>query len=139
MPWAMAEDEAACLKIGWQPYHVQKGFDLNQSTLTAASALMWGNNLTPASHDGAKIMEMMAWDAVEKGQFATGSGPRLTNRTLLITSMSRAISLGPMRPKKNSRRHSSRPRAGRRMSAPIPITGPIRAVRSLPATRWICT
>lgn len=85
MPWALAEDEAACLKIGWQPYHVQKGYGLNQSTLTAASALMWGNNLTPASHDAKKIMEMMAWDAVEKGQFATGSGPRLTNRTLLIT------------------------------------------------------
>jgi hypothetical protein len=85
MPWSLAEDEAACMKIGWQPYHVQKGFDLNQNTLTAASALMWGNNLTPASHDGEKIMEMMAWDAVEKGQFATGSGPRLPNRTLLIT------------------------------------------------------
>ncbi len=85
MPWSMAEDEAACLKIGWAPYHVQKGFSLNQSTLTAASALMWGNNLTPASSDGEKIMEMIAWDAVEKGQFATGSGPRLTNRTLLIT------------------------------------------------------
>lgn len=85
MPWAMAEDEAACLEIGWQPYHVQKGFDFNQSTLTAASALMWGNNLTPASHDGAKIMELMAWDAVEKGQFATGSGPRLPHRTILVT------------------------------------------------------
>jgi hypothetical protein len=85
MPWGMGEDEAACLKIGWKPYHVQMGFDLNQSTLTAASALMWGNNLTPASHDGQKIMEMMAWDAVEKGQFATGSGPRLTTRTVLIT------------------------------------------------------
>lgn len=85
MPWCLAEDEAACLKIGWQPYHVQKGFRLNQSTVTAASALLWGNNLTPASHDGQKIMEMMAWDAVEKGQFATGSGPRLPHRTLLIT------------------------------------------------------
>jgi len=85
MPWSLAEDEAACLEIGWQPYHVQKGFALNQSTLTAASALMWGNNLTPASHDGEKIMEMVAWDAVEKGQFATGSGPRLPNRTLLVT------------------------------------------------------
>jgi hypothetical protein len=85
MPWAMAEDEEACLAIGWQPYHVQKGFDLNQSTLTAASALLWGNNLTPASHQGEKIMEVMAWDVVEKGQFATGSGPRLPNRTILIT------------------------------------------------------
>lgn len=85
MPWSMAEDEAACLKMGWEPCHVQKGFDWNQSTLTAASALMWGNNLTPASHDGEKIMEMIAWDAVEKGQFATGSGPRLPNRTVLMT------------------------------------------------------
>ncbi|HDP89247.1 MAG TPA: hypothetical protein ENN42_04715 [Thioalkalivibrio sp.] len=51
MPWSMAEDEAACLSIGWKPYHVQKGYNLSQSTLTAASALMWGNNLTPASHE----------------------------------------------------------------------------------------
>lgn len=85
MPWCLAEDEAACLRIGWKPYHMQKGFKLNQSTLTAASALMWGNNLTPASHDGQKIMEMMAWDIVEKGQFATDSGPRLPHRTILIT------------------------------------------------------
>jgi hypothetical protein len=85
MPWVMAEDEEACLEIGWQPYHVQQGFDLNQSTLTAASALMWGNNLTPVSPRGEKIMEMIAWDVVEKGQFATGSGPRIPNRTILIT------------------------------------------------------
>ena len=85
MPWAMAEDEEACLRIGWQPYHVQQGYNLNQSTLTAASALMWGNNLTPASHLPEKIMQVMAWDVVEKGQFATGSGPRLTPRTILIT------------------------------------------------------
>ncbi len=85
MPWSLAEDEAACLRIGWEPHHVQQGFDLNQSTLTAASALMWGNNLTPSSPDGRRIMEMMAWDIVEKGQFATGSGPRLPDRTVLIT------------------------------------------------------
>ncbi len=85
IPWVMAEDEAACLEIGWQPYHVQKGFDFNQNALTAASALMWGNNLTPASHEGQKIMELMAWDVVEKGQFATGSGPRFPHRTILIT------------------------------------------------------
>ena len=85
MPWSMAENEAACLKIGWQPYHVQKGFAANQSTLTAASALLWGNNLTPASHEAERIMQMMAWDVVEKGQFAAGSGPRMPNRTILVT------------------------------------------------------
>ena len=30
-------------------------------------------------------MQLVAWDVVEKGQFATGSGPKLTPRTLLIT------------------------------------------------------
>ena len=49
MPWCMAEDEEASLKVGWQPYHVQKGYDLNQNTLTAASALLWGNNLAPGN------------------------------------------------------------------------------------------
>ena len=85
MPWCLAEDEQACLKIGWKPHHVQQGFDLNQSTLTGASALLWCNNLTPATSNPEKIMQLMAWDAVEKGQFATGSGPRLTPRTMLIT------------------------------------------------------
>ncbi len=85
MPWSLTEDEEACLRIGWQPYHVQLGYDLNESALTAASALMWGNNLTPATDDPEKIMQLVAWDVVEKGQFATGSGPKLTPRTILIT------------------------------------------------------
>lgn len=85
MPWAMVEDEAACLRIGWRPYHVQQGYDLNESTVTGTSALMWGNNLTPATSDPQKIMELMAWDAVEKKQFATGSGRPYTYRTVLIT------------------------------------------------------
>lgn len=85
VPWSMAEDEEACLKVGWKPYHVQQGLGLNQSTLTGASALMWGNNLTPATHDPEKIMQLMAWDVVEKKQFATGSGKPFTHRTILVT------------------------------------------------------
>ena len=83
--WSLAEDEEACLRIGWMPHHVQQGFDLNDNALTASSALLWGNNLTPATTDPVKIMELMAWDAVEKSQFATGSGPVLTPRTILVT------------------------------------------------------
>ncbi len=95
MPWAMAEDEEACLTIGWEPYHVQQGFDLNDSTLTAASALLWGNNLTPATTNPRKIMELIAWDVVEKQQFATGSGTAVTYRTILITpSVARDLARG---------------------------------------------
>lgn len=83
--WALAEDEKSALAIGWQPYHVQQGFALNDSTLTAASSLSWGNNLTPATSNAQKILELMAWDAVEKEQFALGAGTAFVYRTLLIT------------------------------------------------------
>lgn len=85
MPWCMAEDEAACLRIGWVPYHEQTGFSRNENTLTAASALMWGNNLAPAVSDGEQIMKLMAWDITQRGQFALGSGKPFTCRMLLVT------------------------------------------------------
>ncbi len=35
MAWAIVEDEAACLRIGGIPYHVQQGFKLNERTVAA--------------------------------------------------------------------------------------------------------
>lgn len=83
--WAMAEDEEANARIGWLPYHVQKGYNINDNTLTAASSLNWGNNLTPATSDADKIMELISWDAVEKEQFALGGGTPFVYRTFFIT------------------------------------------------------
>ena len=83
--WAMSEDEEASVKIGWQPYHVQKGFDINENALTAASSLNWGNNLTPATSNAEKILELIAWDIVEKEQFALGAGTPFVYRTIFIT------------------------------------------------------
>ncbi|MCQ2364925.1 MAG: hypothetical protein MJ051_05170 [Akkermansia sp.] len=85
MPWCLAEDEAAAVKLGWLPYHMQQGYQLNDNTLSVGSALCWGNNLAPATSDAEKIMEMMAWDATEKQQFAVGSGTPFVYRTMLIT------------------------------------------------------
>ncbi len=83
--WAMAEDEQAAINTGWMPYHVQKGFNINDNTLTATSALNWGNNLTPAVSNADKISDLMAWDIVEKEQFALGSGTPFVYRTIFIT------------------------------------------------------
>lgn len=85
MPWCLVEDEAAALEIGWKPYHMQQGYRLNDSTLTAASAINWGNNLVPATTDGVKIKDLIAWDAVEKSQMAVGSGMPCVYRTFLVT------------------------------------------------------
>ena len=85
VPWCLVEDEAAALKIGWKPWHVQQGYALDDSTLTAGSAINWGNNLVPATSDGEKIKDMIAWDAVEKSQMAVASGMPCTYRTFLLT------------------------------------------------------
>ena len=85
MPWCLVEDDAAALKVGWKPYHMQQGFALNDSTLTAASSINWGNNLVPATSDGERIKDMMAWDAAEKSQMAVRSGMPCTYRAFLVT------------------------------------------------------
>ncbi len=85
MPWCVAEDESAAQRVGWKPYHVQRGYAMDDSTLTAASAINWGNNLVPATSDGGRIKDMMAWDAVEKSQMAVASGMPCTYRAFLIT------------------------------------------------------
>ena len=85
MPWCVAEDEAAAARAGWAPWHVQRGFSADDSTLTAASAISWGNNLVPATSDGVRAKDLMAWDAVEKSQMAVASGMPCTYRAFLVT------------------------------------------------------
>lgn len=85
MPWCMVEDEEACARVGWSPYHVGQGYDANASTITVASALMWGNNMAPSTGDPACITQLVAWDVAERCQFALGSGKQYTYRTILLT------------------------------------------------------
>ena len=85
MAWCLAEDEAAYTRIGWQPYHVRKGYRLNESTVTLSSALVWGNNMTPATSNAQTLTELLAWDISERGQFALGSGKQFVERTILMT------------------------------------------------------
>ncbi len=85
MPWCLVENELSALQAGWMPFHLQNGYQLDDSTLTAASAINWGNNLVPATSDANKIKDMIAWDAVEKQQMAVGSGMPCVYRTFLLT------------------------------------------------------
>ena len=91
MAWCLAEDDAACVRVGWAPFHMRNGYDLNDSTITMASALLWGNNMTPASTSAQKLTELIAWDITERGQFALGSGKQFVERTVLMTEPVAAI------------------------------------------------
>ena len=45
-PLVFAENDEACLQAGWMPLHVEEGFALEDTVITAASFSMWGNNVT---------------------------------------------------------------------------------------------
>ena len=85
MSWCMVEDDAAALRVGWKPFHVQSGYALNDNTITLSSTLLWGNNMAPSTPNPEKVMELLAWDISERCQFALGSGKQYTYRTILLT------------------------------------------------------
>lgn len=72
-PLVFSENDQACVDIGWDPYNVQQGFGLNESTVTATSFAMWGNNVTPATDLPEQIMKVIAWDITEKNLGGLGS------------------------------------------------------------------
>ncbi len=88
-PLVFSENDAACLDIGWSPYNVQQGFGLNDSTVTATSFSMWGNNVTPATDLPEEIMKIIAWDITEKNLGGLGAADSEayanTKRVVFIT------------------------------------------------------
>lgn len=96
-PLVFSENDEVCLNIGWNPHHVEKGYDLNDNIITATSFAMWGNNVTPATDLPDEIMKVLAWDITEKNLGALGSASidenANTKRLILITeSVAAALS-----------------------------------------------
>ena len=73
LSWALAEDEEALIRIGWEPFHVEKGFDRNASTVSAGSSTIWGQNLIPSTSDAKTLMLMLSHEISHKEIFASGS------------------------------------------------------------------
>ena len=96
-PLVFSENDELCLKIGWKPHHVEKGYQLNDNVITATSFSMWGNNITPATDLPEEIMKVMAWDITEKNLGGLGSASvddnADTKRLIFITeSVATALS-----------------------------------------------
>ncbi len=72
LPWALAEDEEAIIGMGWEPFHVEKGFDRNSNTVSAGSSTIWGQNLIPSTSDARTLMLMLAYELSRKEIFASG-------------------------------------------------------------------
>ena len=72
LSWVLAEDEEAVTKLGWEPYHVEKGFAKNANTLSAGYSTVWGRNLIPATSDPKILMQLMAYGMTNTEAFASG-------------------------------------------------------------------
>jgi hypothetical protein len=71
--WVLAEDEKLLSEIGWEPYHVEKGFDRNASTVTGCCSTIWGQNNIPATSEPKIVMQLIAREITYKEGFASGS------------------------------------------------------------------
>ena len=95
LPIAFAEDEQACLDIGWNPYHVEKGYDLNTSVVTCGSTLTWGNPIDIGTTDADKAIQLLAWDVTEKQQNGLGNtNPREARMIWLTKDAAETIAKG---------------------------------------------
>lgn len=84
-PFCFAEDEQTTVDIGWNPYHVNNGFDLNDSVVTCGSTLTWGNPVKVGTTDPEKAMQLLAWDCTEKQQNGLGNTNPVESRTIWLT------------------------------------------------------
>ena len=91
MPFVFAEDEPACRALGWAPYHVWKGFGLNDSIVTCGSTMTWGNPVAIGTADSALALQLLAWDVTEKQQNALGNTNPRVPRMMLLTPAAAAI------------------------------------------------
>ena len=84
-PFVFAEDEQTCLDLGWEPYHIAKGFDLNDSVVTCGSTMTWGNPVTIGTDSAEEAMQLLAWDVTEKQQNALGNTNPRVPRMIWLT------------------------------------------------------
>lgn len=81
-PYVLSEDEESLDMIGWEPFNVEKGFDRNVSTVSMGLSTILGSNAIPAVPDPDLILQIIAYDIINKEAF--GTGVIGTDRTVLM-------------------------------------------------------
>ena len=66
-PWVLAENSDFLESAKWDGYHVQKGLDINQSAVSMGTSIIIGGNLIPSEPDPETILQLVAFDAINKG------------------------------------------------------------------------
>jgi hypothetical protein len=65
LPYVLAEDEDKIHEMGWDPYHVEHGYERNMSTVTAGGSNSWGNQTFPSGTDAEGLLKILARNIIE--------------------------------------------------------------------------
>lgn len=99
IPKCFAEDEDAIYEIGWQPYHVRRGFDKNASTVTVGAFEDWGNTLILSGKTPQEFLKPFV-DRMTSGAFKWAPfGDQQSWNIFLSAATARPIALGGFSPK----------------------------------------
>lgn len=85
MPFVFGEDEAACRRLGWLPYHQTKGYNLNDNIVTCGSTMTWGNRVAFEATTPESAKDLLAWEITEKQQNALGNTNPRVPRLVILT------------------------------------------------------
>ena len=88
LPPVFAEHEERLQEIGWQPHHVNAGFDRETSTVSAGGTAKWGYQMYPTTSEPQRLAQVLAYDVTRAGSPNLSAihqdSPRLTY-TIFIT------------------------------------------------------
>ena len=57
LPFVLAEDEEVYEEIGWDPYHVRRGFNKNANVVSAGGSGNWGHQSTPTGDKAEDLLK----------------------------------------------------------------------------------
>ena len=67
LPPVFAENEEFLQGIGWNPHHVNEGFDRKTSTVSVCGTAKWGYQMYPTASEPEHIAQVLAYDVARAG------------------------------------------------------------------------
>jgi hypothetical protein len=67
LPPVFAENEEMLQEIGWNPHHVNEGFDRETSTVSVCGTAKWGYQMYPTASEPERIAQVLAYDVARAG------------------------------------------------------------------------
>jgi hypothetical protein len=95
LPPVFAENEELLQEIGWNPYHVDEGFDRETSTVSVCGTAKWGYQMYPTASEPERIAQILAYDVARAGSPNHSAGqqgsPRLVFTIFLTPGVARVF------------------------------------------------